>query len=155
GFVRRDPGLFSGDVSGPLAGKVICVDPGHGGWKSGASGQNGLKEGDACLGMALQLAAALRESGATVLLTREDDRYVGLEDRSGYANSQGVDLFISIHCNAVPHHGSQSGTETYYCTPQSLDLARALHQEAVRVMGGRDGGIRRRNFAVVRHTTMP
>jgi N-acetylmuramoyl-L-alanine amidase len=48
-----------------------------------------------------------------------------------------------------------SGTETYYCTPRSLALAQSLHSEVVRVMAGRDGGIRRRQFAVVRHTTMP
>jgi N-acetylmuramoyl-L-alanine amidase len=154
GLVLRDPSLFTGG-DGPLAGKRICVDPGHGGWKSGASGLNGLKEGDACLAMAQQLARALRESGATVLMTRESDAYVSLEDRWGFANAQQVDLFISIHCNAMPKHNTVSGTESYYCTPQSLDLARAVHPEVARVMGGRDGGIRRRNFAVVRHTTMP
>jgi N-acetylmuramoyl-L-alanine amidase len=154
GFVQRDLGsLLEGD--GPLLGRVICVDPGHGGWKAGAQGLNGLKEGDACLAMGLQLARALREAGATVLMTRETDVHVSLEDRWGFANLQRVDLFISIHCNATKKHNTLSGTETYYCTPQSLNLARALHSEVVRVMGGRDGGIRRRNFAVVRHTTMP
>jgi N-acetylmuramoyl-L-alanine amidase len=155
GFVRRDPSLRLEDAGGVLAGKVIGIDPGHGGWKSGAAGLNGLKEGDACLAMAQQLARALREAGATVLMTREGDTHVSLEDRWGFANAQRVDLFISIHCNAMPQHNTMSGSETYYCTPQSWDLARALHPQVVQVMGGRDGGIRRRNFAVIRHTTMP
>ncbi len=155
GFVRRDQiGIIDSD-GGPLTGKVICIDPGHGGWKFGASGQNGLQEGTACLGMAQQLAAALRESGATVLMTREADQYVSLEERWGFANNQHVDLFISIHCNAMAKRGTMTGSETYYCTPQSMELARSLHAELVRAMAGRDGGIRRRNFAVIRHTTMP
>lgn len=156
GFVRRDPrSILEDGAAGPLAGKVICIDPGHGGWKSGASGLNGLKEGDACLAMAQQLARALRESGATVIMPREDDRYVSLEDRYNFANLKAADIFISIHCNAMQRHNTMSGSETYYWSPQSMELARAIHPEVVRVMAGRDGGIRRRAFAVIHHTTMP
>jgi N-acetylmuramoyl-L-alanine amidase len=159
GFIRRDPEMIGepggGALAGALAGKVICIDAGHGGWKSGASGLNGLKEGDACLAMAKQLERALQESGATVIMPREDDSYVSLEDRYTFANLKRADLFISIHCNAMQKHNTMSGTETYYWSPQSLDLARAVHPEAVQAMGGRDGGIRRRAFAVIHHTTMP
>lgn len=154
GLVQRDRGVFSGDA-GLLTGRVICIDPGHGGWKAGATGFSGTKEGDACLALGLQLARALREAGATVLMTRDSDTHVSLEQRWQFANQQQADLFISIHCNSSPRRNSISGTETYYCTPQSLALAQTLHPEVVGVMGGRDGGIRRRNFAVVRHTTMP
>jgi N-acetylmuramoyl-L-alanine amidase len=156
GFVRRDSSLIGESPDGGiLAGKVICIDAGHGGWKSGAEGLNGLKEGDACLAMAKQLERALRESGATVIMPREDDSYVSLEDRYTFANLKHADLFISIHCNAMPKHNTMSGTETYYWSPQSLDLARALHPQVVAAMGGRDGGIRRRAFAVIHHSTMP
>jgi N-acetylmuramoyl-L-alanine amidase len=155
GFVRRDAPLIGEPASGVLAGKVICIDAGHGGWKSGASGLNGLKEGDACLAMAKQLARALQESGATVIMPREDDSYVSLEDRYTFANLKRADVFISIHCNAMPQHNTMSGSESYYWSPQSLDLARAVHPEVVQAMGGRDGGIRRRAFAVIHHTTMP
>jgi N-acetylmuramoyl-L-alanine amidase len=155
GFVRRDPDRIGAPAGGALAGKVICIDAGHGGWKSGASGLNGLKEGDACLAMAKQLARALQESGTTVIMPREDDSYVSLEDRYTFANLKHADLFISIHCNATEQHNRMSGSETYYWSPQSLDLARAIHPEVVQAMGGRDGGIRRRAFAVIHHTTMP
>jgi N-acetylmuramoyl-L-alanine amidase len=154
GLVQRDPSLFIGD-DGLLTGRVICIDPGHGGWKSGAQGLNGSKEGDICLALGQQLARALREAGATVLMTRDSDTHVSLEQRWQFANQQQAELFISIHCNASPRHNTVSGTETYYCTPRSLALAQSLHSEVARVMGGRDGGIRRRQFAVVRHTTMP
>jgi N-acetylmuramoyl-L-alanine amidase len=88
-------------------------------------------------------------------MTRDSDRYVSLEDRYTFANLKAADLYISIHCNAMARHNTMSGTETYYWSPQSFDLARAVHPEVVRVMGGRDGGIRQRQFAVIHHTTMP
>ena len=55
----------------------------------------------------------------------------------------------------MTHHNTMSGTEAYYWTPQSFDLARAVHPEVVRLMAGRDGGIRQRRYAVIHHTTMP
>jgi N-acetylmuramoyl-L-alanine amidase len=113
GLLRRDLDIFRESGDGLLAGKVICIDPGHGGWKFGAQGQNGLKEGDACLAMGLQVARALREAGATVLMTRDTDMHVGLPDRYNLANARSAHLFISIHCNAFPRRGAMSGTETY------------------------------------------
>jgi N-acetylmuramoyl-L-alanine amidase len=155
GLVRRGSGTALLDPESALAGKLICIDPGHGGSDTGALGLDGTKEADLCLSMALQLARALREAGATVLMTRDSDTHVGLEERYNFANQKGADLFISIHCNAMERHNSMSGTETYYWSPQSLNLARAVHPEVVRAMGGRDGAIRRRTFAVIHHTTMP
>ncbi len=156
GLVRRElqEGLFAARDN-RLAGKVICVDAGHGGHSTGALGQNGLKEKEACLAMTAELARALQECGATVIAPRMDDTYVSLDERIDYANSQGADLFISIHCNAMPVPNSVSGTETYYYTPQSLALARAIHPHVVGVVADRDGGIRRRAFAVIRRTSMP
>jgi N-acetylmuramoyl-L-alanine amidase len=90
-----------------------------------------------------------------VIMPREDDSYVSLEDRYNFANQRNADLFISIHCNAMLKHNTMSGSETYYWSPQSLDLARAIHPKVVEAMGGRDGGIRRRAFAVIHHTVMP
>jgi N-acetylmuramoyl-L-alanine amidase len=138
-----------------LRGKTVCIDAGHGGHSGGARGVTGLQEKDLCLAMALEAARALREAGATVLLTRDDDTYLSLDQRIEIANEKGADLFISIHCNAMPRPNTMSGTETYYYTAQSLDLARALHPGMAGAMGGRDGGIRRRAFAVIRRTEMP
>jgi N-acetylmuramoyl-L-alanine amidase len=155
---RRDPKMLEElrqGGQGVLAGRVICVDAGHGGDSAGARGLKGLLEKDACLGMALELARALREAGAAVLMTREDDRTVSLDERIEFANSQGCDLFISIHCNAMPRHNTVSGTETYYCTPQSAELAQAIHASIAAFVAERDGGVRQRRFAVIRRTTMP
>jgi N-acetylmuramoyl-L-alanine amidase len=155
---HRDPKLLEElrlGGQGVLAGKVICVDAGHGGSDTGAHGLNGLLEKDACLGMALEVARALREAGAAVVLTREEDRALTLDERIDFANSQGCDLFISIHCNAMPRHNTVSGTETYYCTPQSAELAQAIHASIAGFVAERDGGVRTRRFAVIRRTTMP
>jgi N-acetylmuramoyl-L-alanine amidase len=138
-----------------LQGRKICIDAGHGGHSVGATGITGLWEKDLTLQMAQEVARALRDAGATVIMTRGDDTFVSLGDRCEIANSQGADVFISIHCNSMPRQNMMSGTETYYCTAQSLDLARALHPQVCGVMAGRDGGIRRRGFFVIKHTEMP
>ncbi len=141
-------------VDGTLAGKVICVDAGHGGRHSGAKGLNHLEK-DLCLKMALQFQQALEARGATVLMTRTSDVFVSLDDRCKFANSRNADIFISIHCNSTPRRNSANGSETYWRTPQSYRLAVAMHRRLVATVGRRDGGIRNRSFAVIRETTMP
>ncbi|MBI3909467.1 MAG: N-acetylmuramoyl-L-alanine amidase [Armatimonadetes bacterium] len=150
---RRTPVIIP--PGAPLAHKVICVDAGHGGENAGARGPTGLMEKDVNLAIALDLAELLQEAGATVILPRIDDTFVSLDDRIAFANSNNADLFISIHCNAMPRAGTASGTETYYYTPQSLGLVQAIHPEVVRVVNDQDRGIKQRGFAVIRRTQMP
>jgi N-acetylmuramoyl-L-alanine amidase len=93
---------------------LIVVDAGHGGRDPGAIGPNNVKEKDVTLAMAKALAAALREQlGVKVLLTRSDDRYIELRERTAYANRVGADLFISLHANASPTRHAY-GLETYF-----------------------------------------
>jgi N-acetylmuramoyl-L-alanine amidase len=137
-----------------LVGRLICVDAGHGGHSSGAKGLNYLEK-DLCLKMALELRQSLVARGATVIMPRESDVFVSLDGRCEFANSRGAEIFISIHCNSMPRRNMQSGSETYWRTPQSLALAQKLHPRIVAAVRGRDGGIRNRSFAVIRETTMP
>jgi N-acetylmuramoyl-L-alanine amidase len=90
----------------------VVIDPGHGGHDTGAIGKSGTREKDITLAISQKLAAALRERGLEVLLTRDDDRYVRLEDRAQFANESRGDLFISIHCNSAPNRRLR-GVETY------------------------------------------
>jgi N-acetylmuramoyl-L-alanine amidase len=90
----------------------IVVDAGHGGHDSGAIGPTRVREKDVTLAMAKRLAKRLREKGFEVALTREDDRYVALEERTAIANARDGDLFLSIHANAHPRR-DRSGVETY------------------------------------------
>jgi N-acetylmuramoyl-L-alanine amidase len=90
----------------------IIVDAGHGGHDSGAVGPTRVREKDVTLAMAKRLARRLQEKGFEVVLTRPDDRYVALEERTAIANARHGDLFLSIHANAHPHR-DRSGVETY------------------------------------------
>jgi N-acetylmuramoyl-L-alanine amidase len=90
----------------------VIVDAGHGGHDNGAVGPEGTREKDVTLAIAKRLAEDLRQQGLEVILTREDDRYVSLEERASIANSNHADLFISVHCNAARDRRLH-GTETY------------------------------------------
>ena len=94
--------------------RKIVLDPGHGGRDPGAVGAGGIAEKDVVLNVARKLARKLqREMGIEVVLTRNDDRFVGLEDRTAIANAEDADLFVSLHMNASPNRDAR-GLETYY-----------------------------------------
>ncbi len=108
----------------------IVVDPGHGGWDSGAVGLTGTHEADIALQLSLRLAKELeRQLGAEVLLTRSDDTFVPLKERARYANAVEADLFLSIHANASPSKTGW-GIETYYLdTATDAGAARVAARE--------------------------
>lgn len=84
----------------------MVIDPGHGGYDSGAVGSSGLREKDINLPVALKLAAILRSAGVEIRLTRETDTVpwtakTDLAERVRIANEWGADIFISVHANAA------------------------------------------------------
>jgi N-acetylmuramoyl-L-alanine amidase len=92
---------------------TIVVDAGHGGKDPGGLGPNGEKEKDINLAVAKQLAKRLKDQGYEVLLTRDTDVFIPLEERTAFANRKKADLFISVHVNA--HDNSDiKGIETYF-----------------------------------------
>lgn len=94
--------------------RKIVLDPGHGGKDPGAIGVGGVAEKDLVLSIAKKLAVKVKqEMGIEVILTRKDDRYVPLEDRTATANAEDADLFVSLHMNASPNLEAR-GLETYY-----------------------------------------
>ncbi len=94
--------------------RKIVLDPGHGGRDPGAIGFGGIAEKDVVLSVARKLARKLqREMGIEVVLTRKDDSFVRLEDRTAIANAEDADLFVSLHMNASPNSDAR-GLETYY-----------------------------------------
>lgn len=92
--------------------KRVVVDAGHGGHDTGAIGKNGTREKDVSLSIAKKLADKLEAMGLEVVMTRDDDTFVKLEDRTRIANRERGDLFISVHCNAAPTPKLR-GIETY------------------------------------------
>lgn len=105
--------------------RTIVIDPGHGGREVGAVGPNGLMEKDVTLTIARKLAAALSSKvGARVVLTREDDSVVSLDQRTALANQYKADLFLSVHLNAAVVKDAK-GSETYFLSLEASDeLAR-------------------------------
>ena len=92
----------------------IVVDAGHGGWDLGTVGRHGLLEKDLVLEIAQRLGKLLETRlGADVILTRNDDNYIPLDERAGVANQSQADLFVSVHAN-YSDLPSARGVETYY-----------------------------------------
>jgi N-acetylmuramoyl-L-alanine amidase len=101
--------------------RVVVVDAGHGGKDPGATGTRGTKEKDITLLAALELARALRARGDfDVLLTRDDDTFVPLSDRSKKANDIDADLFVSLHCNSASNR-RERGFEVYSVSETASD----------------------------------
>lgn len=130
------------DLSGePI--KVIVIDPGHGGKDPGARGRAGSEEKDLTLSISLKLEKALRErTRAKVFLTRRDDRFLTLDERTAFANRNKADIFISVHINAAKRR-SAHGVETYFLSyDASDDEARetaAFENDVVRFEGVTEG----------------
>lgn len=90
----------------------VVIDAGHGGHDTGTVGAGGTREKDVALAIAQKLRTVLTEQGLEVVLTRESDKFVRLEERARLANVARGDLFISVHCNSLPQR-SIRGIETY------------------------------------------
>jgi N-acetylmuramoyl-L-alanine amidase len=93
----------------------IVIDAGHGGHDTGTIGPTGLMEKDLCLDVALRVGKLIQQRlpSAEVIYTREDDTFIGLEQRTEIANDARADLFLSVHANSSPDHKAR-GIETYY-----------------------------------------
>jgi N-acetylmuramoyl-L-alanine amidase len=98
--------------------KRIVIDPGHGGHDTGTISPSGMREKDLVLDVAHKLRAYIKHKypDVEVLLTRDSDRFIALEERTAIANSRRADLFISVHANASPSRAA-SGVETYFLSP--------------------------------------
>lgn len=120
----------------PLSGKVILIDPGHGGPDGGAGDAEALEK-DIALSISLKLREYLQEQGALVIMTREEDKDLADEDTRGYSrrkvedlkerlemiNQSEADFFVSVHLNSIPSP-RWSGAQTFFA-PQFKENVRA------------------------------
>ena len=140
---------------------LICIDPGHGGGAPGAIGVSGTSEKTVNLAIGLLLAADLRKAGLNVIMTREDDRSVGLQERADIANAASASLFVSVHNNAAT--SDATGTETFYAgTPDNYStegrlLAEAIQRNLLEALDSVDRGARTHwiRLVVLHDTDMP
>jgi N-acetylmuramoyl-L-alanine amidase len=141
-----EPADTPGDMAPPpkrRAGFVVVIDPGHGGEEDGAAGPTGLLEKDVTLDIARRLKARLEDgSDVEVVLTRNDDATVALDDRTAIANHERADLFVSIHANASRRTGVR-GAETYFLSHQATDdesrVVAAIENNAMGIDAGVQG----------------
>lgn len=104
----------------------VVLDPGHGGRDPGARGPGGTREKEVVLRIARKIRDRLAErEGIEVSLTRDDDRFIPLEERSRIAVRRDADLFVSIHANSAPSSGVR-GFETYFLGEARTDEARRV-----------------------------
>jgi N-acetylmuramoyl-L-alanine amidase len=149
---------------GSVGGRTICLDAGHGGSDPGAiSRAYGVTEKQVTLDITLRLAKMLRAEGWNVVLTRSVDRdvsYAGSSDkeelgaRSGLANEQKSDLFVSIHCNSAANTGV-GGTSIHWFKADDYVLAKSLESEVLVATGRSHRGLIKDRFFVLAHTQMP
>ena len=137
---------------------LFAIDAGHGGYDNGASYEGRLEKDDN-----LRLALAVRDElirlGQDVVMTRDTDVFVPLDERANIANNAGADLFISLHRNSYPEQlPTANGVENYiytYATDENERMARLVLDKVVAVGVQQDRGVNRANFAVLRYAEMP
>ncbi len=148
--LRKPPYI---NFSNPLAGKIICVDAGHGGYESGAIGPTEVPEKFINIEIAVKVKKLLGQKGAKVIMTRDFDKFVSLYDRVDIANANNAQIILSIHNNSLPDGKNpyeEHGTSSYYYHNQSLPLAKSLQQSLVEATGFNDLGIFNRSFVLTR-----
>ena len=108
--------------------KVIVLDAGHGADDVGAVGPNNRYEKVINLNVTKYVGAILKQRGYTVFLTRNNDTFIKVMDRTVLANEKNADLFISIHTNAVPKEKANEvdGIETFFLSPARNERAKRV-----------------------------
>ncbi len=141
GFFKIDfssaPSVTPIDTAGTLLGKhiidkhkrrkirLIVIDPGHGGKDPGAISKRGTREKDITIKIAKKVAKKLKKLGFKVILTRSGDYFVTLMRRAKIANTNKVDLFVSIHCN-ISRGSRANGIETYFLSDAKTKWERSV-----------------------------
>lgn len=137
-----------------LKGKVIAIDPGHGGFDPGAIGIYNEKEKIYTLDISLRLKRELEKRGARVVIARTNDKNPSLGTRTRMANRHKADAFLSIHINSFVKSYAR-GTETYYYKQSDKPLSREIQKALVGTLKLKDNGIKRSSMYVLKHSTMP
>lgn len=155
----------------PLAGKVIVLDPGHGGPDGGAVGKDKTNEKAITLAVAEKTRDYLEEAGAIVYLTREEDTDLAGDDVQGLSKRKSIDirnrlklihekeadLFISIHLNALPAK-QWSGAQTFYdgSNLENKHLAEMVQAEIIRNLANTDRvPLEIRHMYLLKHAEVP
>lgn len=166
GQMPNYPPPNGGNTSNLLQGRVVVVDPGHGGPDPGTLGVGISTESENVLAIAWELKGMLEHSGAEVIMTRKTDINPAqgtqfahqtngqLAARTSIANRSNADIFVSIH-NDWNGNSNITGSTSYYYHSNDWLLADSIQTSLVGYLGSRDVGVRRGNFYVLRNTRIP
>lgn len=145
------------------ASYTITIDPGHGGYDSGAVGQNGTLEKNITLDIGLKAGEILKQHNINVVYTRTSDQISwpssegeDLQARCDISNNANSNAFVSIHINSFDSNNAY-GTETYYY-PTSLKgqaLANFIQTQLVNDLGTYNRGVKTGNYYVLKDTQAP
>lgn len=156
-IVDEDMGRLD-ELKSRMEGKefTLILDAGHGGNDVG-TGDASYYEKDINMDIVNEMVPLLEYCGVKVLLTREGDETVALENRSGFANESEADRFVSIHCNYCEDDASVAGLECYYW--QDSGIGQSYAQSIVRAAEEsgeiKVRGTRTQDFHVLRETQIP
>lgn len=133
--------------------RTVVLDAGHGGHDYGAI-RSGINEKDINLDIVKRVQAILVSKNVSVALTRNNDEFISLPDRTSFCASSEPDIFISIHVNSSAKP-EINGIETHYYQPQSMELANVVHACVISDVKAKDRGIFKSKFYVINHTEVP
>ncbi len=185
-YLPDAPPVLPPATVGPEQLRIVTLDAGHGGAETGAEGEGGAVEKDVVLSIARRFRGMLQvRLGVRVILTRDGDRNLSLDERAAIANSNKSNLFLSIHADASPRRNAR-GSSVYFLShtsapanssssgggdldfifwnmaqtahlKQSSRLAEILQDELQAVTGTErvNRGIKQNSFRVLKGATMP
>ena len=150
----KTPAIKTSVAKSSLRGKIIAIDPGHGGIDPGAVTKSGDLEKHYTIDISKRLQNLLESQGAKVIMARTNDKNPSLYQRTLSANRNRADILISIHINSFIKSYA-NGTETYYYKRQDKSLARHIHTKMVAKLGLRDAGLKQSQMYILNHSKMP
>ncbi|AUN13664.1 N-acetylmuramoyl-L-alanine amidase [Paraclostridium sordellii] len=145
--------FISGMTVAHADGYKVFIDAGHGGRDNGSSYGDRIED-KINLQIANKLEAKLKKSGIDVEVSRCNDSYVSLSERTKKSNLSDADMFISIHQNAADDI-TANGVETYYYNDVNKNLAKDIQKNLLTSTKGQDRGVRKGNLQVLRDNEKP
>jgi|WetSurMetagenome_2_1015567.scaffolds.fasta_scaffold193447_2 N-acetylmuramoyl-L-alanine amidase len=142
----------------------VAIDAGHGGSDPGAVDLANIPEDDFIttyeknlnISIVKKVSEKLKSQGVNVVLTRNLDEFVSLNERVSIANKAKVDLFVSIHFNAGSSlaYGIETFTYEKSVNPVSMKLANNVHSEVMKIAGLTNRGLKKAEYYVLKYTNM-
>ena len=158
GFVSKAYLKLLNQSGNPLNNRIIVLDPGHGAHDPGAS-KNKVTEKAITLKVGKLVEAKLKKAGAKVIMTRSNDTYLSLEQRTDFAKKNFAETFVSIHVNSATST-SAKGSETYFDSSlnansaESKSLATYIQNNLVKKANMVNRGVKDNRFYVIRNTNV-